>query len=173
VTIQDNPCLRCAVDQKCCKVPGLKLSKREFENLFQKHSSRLSVIKYNKIVILYPKDDLPCPYWKEDGCNIYQDRPIDCRLFPYELNQMVEKRGKIEVVVYDQTDCPQKESLFIPFDKAKELIETLAQDVYGQGKPIEIHYEPGKKPPRAFGIFNPLVARLSKIIRSYKERNPI
>lgn len=118
--------------------------------------------------IVYPRENFPCPYWDKNGCSIYKNRPIDCRLFPYELNRMVEKRGVIEVELYDQTDCPQRESLFMPIDEAYELVKALARDVFGQGKPINIKFVPGRKPPRVFGIFDPLIAWLSKIIRTYR-----
>ena len=164
-----NPCQTCATNQECCKVMGLKLSKREFERDFKKHSERLSVIKYNEMFIVYPRNKLPCPYWEEKkGCGIYKNRPVDCRLYPYDLHQIVEKNGKIEISFYDQTDCPHKEDLFIPVDEAKELMKTLAHDVFGKGKPISIQYSPGEKPPKKFGILNPLISWLSKIIRAYR-----
>ena len=167
-SIQDNPCLACEVGQKCCKPAGLKLSRQEFEKHFKKYLPRLSVIKYKKMFIVHSLENQPCPYWDKKGCEIYQDRPVDCRMFPYDLNRLVEKRRMIEIEFYDQTDCPLKEGLFIPVDEAKELVRALARDVYGQGKPIHIKYTPGKKPPRTFGLFDPLIARLSKLIRTYR-----
>ena len=166
MAISENPCQVCSIDQRCCKDMGLKVSVREYEKNFKQHSSRLTTVKYNKMLIVFPKHNQPCPHWNGEGCSIYQDRPIDCRLYPFELNRMVEKKRKIEVVFYDQTDCPHKEDLFIPVEEAKELMKALARDVYGTGKPIEIKYEPGKRPPRTFGFLNPLVARLSWLIRS-------
>jgi len=147
---------------------GLKLSRQEFEKHFRKYSDRLSIIKYNKMFIVYPRNNQPCPYFDKNGCKIYKDRPIDCRLYPYDLHQLVEKGGEIEIIFYDQTDCPHKESLFMPAYEAKDLMKTLAQEVYGQDKPINIQFEPGKKPPRVFGFLNPVIAWLSKIIRAYR-----
>jgi len=69
---------------------------------------------------------------------------------------------------YDQTECPQKENLFIPVDEAKELMKKLAREVYGDDKPINIHFIPGKKAPRQFGFLNPVIAWLSKLIRAYR-----
>lgn len=161
----DNPCMACAVDQMCCKDMGLKLSRLEYEEHFKAYSERFTVVPYDKMVIVYPKDDRPCPYLTPQGCSIYGGRPVDCRLYPYELNRMVKKRGRIEVVVYDQTDCPHKEGLFIPFEEAKTLIIELARDVFGPGEPIEIKYEPGKKPRCASGIFAAMIAILSRFWR--------
>ena len=164
---ENNPCQTCPAEQQCCEVLGLKLSKREFEKHFKKHSDKLSVIKYNKMFIVYPRKNLPCPYWDErKGCGIYQERPIDCRLYPYDLHQIIEKNGVIEIEFYDQTDCPHKEKLFMPVDKAKELMKSLARDVFGEDKPIKIEFISGKKPHRQFGFLNPIIARLSKIIRA-------
>lgn len=164
-----NPCITCEVDQKCCKVLGLKLSREEFEKHFKKYSDRLSIIKYKKMFIVYPRNNLPCPHWdKESGCTIYLDRPIDCRLYPYDLHQIIEKNGIIEIKLYDQTDCPHKEDLFMPVDEAKELIKTLAREAYGEDKPVTIQFTPGKKPPQKYGILDPVIARLSKIISTYR-----
>lgn len=164
---ENNPCQTCPADKQCCKVLGLKLSKREFEKHFKKHSDRLSVIKYNKMFIVYPRNKLPCPYWDEKkGCSIYGERPVDCRLYPFDLHQIIEKNGIIEIEFYDQTDCPHKEKLFMPVDKAKDLMKALAREVFGEDKPVNIQFEPGKKPPKEFGVLNPLIAWLSKIIRS-------
>ena len=168
---ENNPCRTCEADQQCCKVLGLKLSKHEFETFFRKHSERLSVIKYNEMYIVYPRNNLPCPYWDEKkGCGIYEDRPIDCMLYPYDLHQIMEKNGTVEIELYDQTDCPHKETLYIPVEDAENLIKTLAREVFGVDKPINIKFIPGKKPPRQFGFLNPVIARLSKIIRAHKEK---
>ena len=166
MTISENPCQVCRIDQRCCKDISLKVSVREYEKNFKKHASSLKTVKYNKMVIVFPKHSQPCPYWNGSGCSIYDDRPVDCRLYPFELHRLVEKKHNIEAVFYDQSDCPHKEALFIPVEEAKELITALARDVYGTGKPVEIKYEPGKRPPRAFGILNPLIARLSRLISS-------
>lgn len=166
---QDNPCLTCTADQQCCKVMGLKLSRDEFEKHFKAHSSRLTIIKYKKMYIVYPRNNLPCPYWDEKkGCGIYENRPIDCRLYPYDLHKLIEKNGVIEIEFYDQTDCPHKEKLFMPVDEAKELMKTLAREVYGEEKPIRIKFISGKKPRRQFGFLNPVIAWLSETIRRYR-----
>jgi len=171
VAEQLNPCLTCEVDQKCCKVLGLKISKQDFEKHFKMHSDRLEIIKYDRMYIVYPRNNLPCPYWdRQNGCGIYKDRPIDCRLYPYDLHQIVEKKGIIEIILYDQTECPHKENLFMPVEEAKKLIQTLAREVYGADKPIKIKFEPGRKPTRAFGFLNPVVAWLSKIVRAYRQQ---
>jgi len=161
----DNPCMTCAVDQLCCKAMGLKLSRGEYEAHFRKHSGRFEVVPYGKMMIVYPQDERPCPYLTPQGCSIYGSRPVDCRLYPYELNRIVEKRDRIEAVVYDQTDCPHKEGLFIPFEEAEALITALAEDVFGPGKPVQVRYEPGKKPRRPSGFFSALFALLSKVRR--------
>jgi len=89
---QVNSCQTCATNQECCKVLGLKLSRREFEKHFKKHSDRLSFIQYDRMFIVYPRLGLPCPYWDEKkGCGIYVERPIDCRLYPYDLHKIKEK----------------------------------------------------------------------------------
>ena len=169
MTEKNSPCETCAIDQQCCKVLGLKLSKAEFEKNFKKHEGKLSVIKYDKMFIVYPRSNRPCPYWDDKkGCGIYEDRPTDCRLYPYDLHKIIEKNGTIEIEFYDQTDCPHKEDLFIPVEEAKELMKILAREVFGHDKPIMIEFISRKKPKRQFGILSPLIAWLSRIFRTYR-----
>lgn len=161
----ENNCLNCVIDQQCCKVLGLKLSKSEYEKSFADISDKLRVVKYDNFFMIYPRDNQPCPHWREDGCSIYQDRPVDCRLYPYELHRMSCSKGQIEVDLYDQSDCPHKENLFIPVQEAKALITNLVQEIYGADKPVTIHYIPGAEVPRKSGLLNRLINRISSLFR--------
>lgn len=167
---QYNPCLQCDVNQKCCShLSGLRLSKKEFEKYFKNHSNVLSVLKYNKLFLVSSDKNGPCPYWGKGGCLIYNDRPVDCRLYPYEITQIKERRDKIDVTFRVNPGCSQKDNLLLPVEEAKALIKVFCQKVYGSSKPFFIRYSlKSKSPSRFLGIFDPVIARISKIIRTHR-----
>ena len=167
---QDNPCLVCNVDQRCCsQLSGLRLSREEFVKYFKLHAEKLSILKYKKVFLVSTLKNSPCPHWEKTGCRIYQDRPFDCRLYPYEITRMVEKRRRIEITFQGNSGCPQRDNLLMPVEEAKALIEAFCQAVYGRGKPIILDCGHGKKGySRFFDFFDPLLTRVSKILRSYR-----
>ncbi|MCL5022902.1 MAG: class I SAM-dependent methyltransferase [Nitrospirae bacterium] len=169
---RNNPCLVCSVDQRCCsQLSGLRLTKDEFEKYFKNHAGELAIVEDQKTVVISSHNNGPCPYWENDGCMIYNDRPIDCRLYPYEITRISEKRKAIEVTLRDNPGCPRRERLLMPFEESKALIEVFCHTVYGRSKPIIIKYGQANKGfPRPFGFLNPVTARLFGILRDIDKR---
>lgn len=165
-----DPCQACSADQRCCShLSGLRLSKGELENYFSDHSNELAILKDNKMFIVSSNRNGPCPHWKKSKCTIYSDRPIDCRLYPYEITRLLEKRNVLEVTFRYNPDCPQKDILFMPVGEAKALIEALCQTVYGRSKPILTKYVQARKGGSPFFVFfDPIRAWLSKIIEAFR-----
>jgi Fe-S-cluster containining protein len=148
---------------------GLRLSKEEFGKYFRNHSAELSILKYNKAFLVSSHEDRACPHWAKNGCSIYHDRPTDCRLYPYEIMQILEKREKIEVTFRDNPGCPQRDQLLMPVEEATALIEAFCQTVYGRRKPFFIRYAQKKEGFfQFFSFFDPIIARLSKWLRTYR-----
>ncbi len=169
-SVQDNPCLVCNFNQRCCsQLSGLRLSREEFEKYFKLHAEKLSILKYKKVFLVSTLNSSPCPHWGESGCRIYRDRPVDCRLYPYEITRMVEKRRRIEITFQGNNGCPQRDNLLMPVEEAKALIEDFCQTVYGRGKPTIIKYSRGEKGfSHFFSFLDPVMSRISKILRSYR-----
>jgi Fe-S-cluster containining protein len=165
----NNPCMTCEVGQRCCRqLSGLKLTAREFEENFKKYAADLSILLYKKIYIVSSMKNNTCPHWAEKGCTIYHERSIDCRLFPYTVTRVLEKRNSVIIEFHDETDCPHRHDLFLPMEEAKALMTNFGQEVYGADKPVIIRYSPPRKGiSRCLNLFDPLISRLSKIIRSY------
>jgi len=167
---RNNPCLICSSNQRCCsQLSGLRLSKQEFENFFNSPSNELTISKDNNMFIVSSKRNGPCPHWGKNGCMIYSDRPIDCRLYPYEIMRLFEKRNALEVTFRDNPGCPHKDILSMPVEEAKALIETFCQTVYGRSKPVIIKYvQTGKGSSLFFVFLDSIKARLSKIIEALR-----
>jgi Fe-S-cluster containining protein len=53
----------------------------------------------------YVTRQTPCPFLAEDNtCNIYEDRPSDCRRYPYTDEDVLLKR--IPLTLKNVTVCP-------------------------------------------------------------------
>lgn len=85
-------CTRCSV---CCRhAPGyVFLTEEDLENISKaKNASRPEVLeKYCRRVSLgiadrislKEKSNFDCIFWSESGCEIYEDRPLQCRSYPF------------------------------------------------------------------------------------------
>ena len=85
-------CTRCS---RCCRhTPGyvflsrkdidallamLGAEKREFLHRYCRHVSYGTV----KRISLKEKPNLDCIFWENDGCSVYDARPLQCRSFPF------------------------------------------------------------------------------------------
>ena len=134
--VNNNPCLNCP--KKCCIVGliGLMLSKEEYETYFKEHEQNFLVRSEDKIVFLTAKEGIICPYFENEGCKIYDERPIDCRLYPYQMRLAYETKEKIKFILHSRSDCPRKANLLLPEAEAKALIMDFGKKVYGDKKII-------------------------------------
>lgn len=143
---QGNPCLACSTGQHCCiRLSGLLLSANEFITLFKYHQEKLSIKQSNKVTIVSSKEGNACPHWGPSGCRIYQQRPIDCRVFPYITARIIEKRSTVKIVFHSRSDCPLKDQLFLHMPEAdiKNLLIEFGKNVYGSTKTIVVSHERG------------------------------
>jgi len=144
--IPGNPCVACTTNQHCCtRLSGLILTQKEFDALFKSHAEGLLVRHADKIVIVSTRDGGACPHWSKGGCRIYQDRPIDCRIFPYILTRVIEKRNKVKIIFHTRTDCPQKDILYalMPEAAARALAMEFGKNIFGEKKTIIVERERG------------------------------
>ena len=166
-TVQENPCLACTENQRCCsQLSGLRLSEEEFEKYFRNHSDKLSVVKDNRVFIVTSRDSGPCPHWELTGCGIYNGRPIDCRVYPYEITQVVERRKVIEIKFRESPTCSQRDHLLMPIEEAEALMEVFGQSAYGSGKQVVTKYIQEEKRLSGFiSLFPLVVARILKLLK--------
>ncbi|OJW84666.1 MAG: zinc/iron-chelating domain-containing protein [Bacteroidetes bacterium 46-16] len=111
-------CLQCA---NCCK----NYSPR-FKNPDIKRIAKVLRIKEGELVARYLKLDnegdyvvkqSPCPFLAGDNtCTIYEDRPSDCRRYPYTDEDVLLKR--VSLTLKNATVCP---ATFAVLEKLLEL----------------------------------------------------
>jgi Fe-S-cluster containining protein len=144
--VQNNPCLACSTNQHCCsRVSGLLLSEEDFRRHFDRHQAELSVRRSGKVVIVSSKGGGPCPHWGKDGCRIYGERPIDCRVFPYIPTHIIDKGNRVKIVYHGRIDCPLKAELFLlmPEAEIKSLLTAFGRKLYGETRTIVVQRENG------------------------------
>jgi hypothetical protein len=144
------------------------LSEDEFKRLFASHQDELSVRRSQKLVVITSKSGGPCPYWSKDGCRIYGERPIDCRVYPYIPSHVVEKGNRVKIVFHGRSDCPQKEKLFLlmPEAEVKALLTAFGRKLYGEAKTIDVRHERGM----VFRVLNRIEAALYRRINRIRQK---
>ncbi|MCB9047547.1 MAG: YkgJ family cysteine cluster protein [Chitinophagales bacterium] len=113
-------CLECA---NCCK----NYSPR-FKNPDIKRIAKVLGMKEGELVDQYLKLDedndyvlkqSPCPFLAEDNtCNIYDDRPSDCRRYPYTDEDVIIKR--VPLTLKNATVCP---ITFHVLERLQEIVD--------------------------------------------------
>jgi Fe-S-cluster containining protein len=99
-------CLACA---NCCKNYSPRFKQPDIKRI-----AKVLRIKEGDLVTQYLKLDKegdyivksnPCPFLAEDNtCNIYDDRPSDCRRYPYTDEDVFVKR--VQLTQKNATVCP-------------------------------------------------------------------
>ncbi len=137
----DNLCAVCPIEQDCCThLTGLKLTKKEFNDLFAPFKDQLKIRKIGPVYEISIKGEGTCPYW-ENGCTVYEKRSIEARLFPYTMNDIRITRNKIRISYHSRTNCPFMERLLPSREEAEALILAFAREAFGPEIPVVITYE--------------------------------
>jgi len=138
----ENPCLNCP--DTCCGIPGkfsLRLSKDEFEKHFKDKEEDFRLIEKDKVFLIFSKEGKGCPNLDQKGCRIYLDRPIDCRLYPYQMLPLYETRNKVKFFLYILPYCIEKKFFPMPENQAIALVKEFGRKVYGNKKIIVLVYK--------------------------------
>jgi Fe-S-cluster containining protein len=121
---------------------GLQLAEEEFYQHFKSHAAVLDVVWSNKSVVVSVRQGGPCPHWTENGCSIYLSRPVDCRVFPYVITQIIEQRNKVKITFHNRSDCPKKDRLYqlMPEADIRALLIKLGHKAYGEGREVMVRH---------------------------------
>ena len=104
-------CTRCSA---CCRIdPGyVFLSLNDLDSLikrlnmtkdaFIKKYCRIVTIGEKKRLSLKEKTNYDCIFWSDDGCAVYEDRPFQCRSYPF-WNSFLSSRNAWEK---EALSCP-------------------------------------------------------------------
>lgn len=154
--VTDNPCTACAIHQDCCSnLTGLRLTQAEYDRHFAQHAACLDVETEAGVYLVSVKDGGACPNW-DDGCTVYETRPVECGLFPHTIGVVRERALDVLVSFHARTTCPLKDDLIAPSHVSRDAVARFAHDAYGDARKVTIIEEIG------FGFLTALVARVQR-----------
>lgn len=81
----------------------MNIEKEEFSNRIE-FSKMYNDSTLKDLYQLKKQKDNSCYFYKDNKCTIYDIRPIDCRIFPYDVK--LEKDGEYYLVYYNTETCP-------------------------------------------------------------------
>jgi Fe-S-cluster containining protein len=137
----ENPCAGCQ-SNCCCDLRKLKLSPSEYKRIYEPFRDRLKTERKGALYELSMQAGLHCPHLNEKNeCTIYDARPVECRIFPYTVNQAYKAGPLVLFTYHGKTPCPRKKELFPAHAEARRLVRSLAHDTYGSGKIYLACYE--------------------------------
>ena len=119
--------IECTNCGRCCKELRPKLSKEDLQRLADGLGITAKELKHQHLAYDNDEDepgwqikDAPCPFLKDNKCDIYKSRPDNCRGYPYlhEADFSSRTMGMIERTF----TCP------IVFNVMEELKEEVAFD---------------------------------------------
>jgi Fe-S-cluster containining protein len=126
-----NACATCSIGQYCCThLSNLKISELEYKKHFDQYSEYLEVRRVGALYIISSKGEKPCPNWSNNLCNIYDDRPIDCRLYPYDMRIIHINKKQVKLSFHSLARCPSKKELLATEKDAREMISRFAHDIF-------------------------------------------
>ena len=117
-------CSQCRLKNNCCNdfdgtIDNIMVTKEEHDIIlgqvgetFEKYFQPLTDTVYHLLNI-----NGACPFYSNPGCSIYEIRPADCRLFPYDLKEI---SGNYYLIKYD-LPCGSENVSEIPEDTIKTL----------------------------------------------------
>ncbi|MCT8337380.1 hypothetical protein FKB36_07695 [Methanoculleus sp. Afa-1] len=137
----DNLCVTRCPNQRCCKqLSGLMLTRDEYETLFKSHEENLLVKQSDDIYVITPRDGAACPHLFQDGCAVYPDRPLDCRLYPYMMTGVARNGDRLKVFLKGSLRCPLAVAL-MPEAEARALVTEFWRKAAGEGMDIIVRPE--------------------------------
>ncbi len=120
---------------------GLMVTKTEFERAFSRHRDALDITSHGKLMRLTAKAG-PCPNW-QGACAIYEDRPMECRLFPFTISVVATTPRRVHITAHNRVNCPQKDHLLPDETTARGLFEAFAREAFGSDRSVHIVFERG------------------------------
>ncbi|MBE6153948.1 MAG: YkgJ family cysteine cluster protein [Firmicutes bacterium] len=118
-------CTNCFADGNCCSsfdtINAPVLNKDELMQLIEvlKKDDFYDAVDDNLYKIRTNNNE--CIFLKNGRCSIYNFRPLDCKLYPFDI---IKKDSKYYLVLY-QLDCIEGYTIVDNFDCLDELIEKI------------------------------------------------
>ncbi len=140
--MSDNPCLACPTQQSCCtNLIWTRLSPQEYERHFARYDDRIECLREGPIHLVQTRDGGACPHW--DGeCSIYEDRPMECRLFPHSIGSVFDGKT-LTLSVHSRTPCPWRDTLKMPDEEALALVRDFARSLARKDQSVRVYLQEG------------------------------
>ena len=129
-----NYCTQCKIKHNCCCdfdkcIDNIIITNKEKEIIVNRVGENMERVfqQINDKSYNIVSDNSVCPFYK-NGCTIYDIRPIDCRLFPYDIKEI---NNKYYLVKYE-LPCGSKNVNEFVDDIVSELITII--DTYTDKK---------------------------------------
>jgi len=107
----------------------------EYQKIYERFSDRFTVERKGLLYELSMRPEYNCPHLNEQMlCTIYDSRPVECRIFPYTVNQTYQTGPVVLFTYHGNTPCSRKKELFPSHRETRRQILRLARDTYGSGK---------------------------------------
>ncbi|MDG1416771.1 MAG: YkgJ family cysteine cluster protein [Maricaulis sp.] len=138
----ENPCLKCTLELSCCaSLSGLRVNQTEFDRCFADVADQFDVERDGPFYRLSVKNGGACPHL-ETQCTIYEDRPMECALFPHTIGAVFDN-DTLLMTVHKRTDCPQKADLAMDDAEAVNRVEQFARETVGADAKIRVILDEG------------------------------
>jgi len=144
---EQSPSYCGACPTNCCSpCIDLKVTRQEFDRCFARHADKLSVKDLGAYLEVTSNITKDCPNFIDDRCAIYEDRPMECRLYPHSVQDIDLISGGVRAYVHAGTRmCPHKSELMAPEPQVLEMVRGFLEDAYpGVPQTIVLEQDPGR-----------------------------
>ena len=130
----ENLCDSC-VSKSCCKsFIGANLLPKEFEKIKNATGDNdfTKTVMFNKIptlVIKNKKNIDECKFWdsRNQCCSIYEHRPFDCKLFPFDIHEIDGQYMWVINICNPDSDWSWAESMLESFENDPSFDELVSR----------------------------------------------
>ena len=125
-----NYCKACPTN--CCSpCIDLKVTRQEFDRCFAAHADKISIKDLGAYLEVTSNKTKDCPNFIDDRCAMYEDRPMECRLYPHSVQDIDLIAGGVRAYVHAGTrTCPQKSKLMAPEPEVLAMVKGFLDEAY-------------------------------------------
>ncbi len=104
---------------------------KKIEALSKENKNKFSILKkgLGKGVRAIRTDSKGCYFYRHGKCDIYDARPLDCRIFPFDI---IENDGRLTLIGYKSlSPFPLSKDLYVQnLEKAESVLPFFKEDIF-------------------------------------------
>jgi Fe-S-cluster containining protein len=123
----------CAICTTSCCEPciDVKVTYEEYERVYAAHADDLEVVECGGYYEVSSIDKGACPHFIDRRCAAYDIRPMECRLFPYSMQELTVQGDQVKAYVHAGTRLCQFKSALMPSEtEVREMIQGFLDEAY-------------------------------------------